>query len=62
MQTEENKGTHLKVVYKKVEDEKEELLLNVLYLKRRREIESLKKDMLKVNEILSNKKKYFKIF
>lgn len=62
MQTEHNNGNHLKVVYKKAEDEKEELLLNVLYLKRRREIENMKKDPKKVNEILKNKSKYFKIF
>ncbi len=62
MQSEQNKGMHLKVVYKKVDDEKEELLLNVLYLKRRREIENMKKDTKKVNEILKNKEKYFKIF
>ena len=62
MQTEQNSGNKLRVVYKRVEDENEELLLNALYIKRRKEIDNMKKDLQKVNEILKNKNKYFKIF
>jgi hypothetical protein len=62
MQTEQNSGNKLRVVYKRVEDENEELLLNALYIKRRQEIQNMKKDTKKVNEILNNKGKYFKVF
>jgi len=62
MQTEQNKGITLRVVYKRVADEDEALQLDALYIKKRKEVEHMKKDTKKVNEILKNKSKYFRVF
>ena len=57
-----NNRTNLRVVYKRVTDEGEEKHIDAEYIKKRKEVAGMKTDMKKVNEILNNKGKYFKIF